>query len=157
MHALQTAVLSIFIGIQLIAFSCGAPKEFVDFYQLPQKERSQKFRTFAIEKQLDYHLLAMAREPSDYTFSEEIARQGDVVLPAVLRRMEWEKEDSRKVNVIVILSDFCRLEDCKKNKPEIIEAVEKQISSIRSPAWRGIAEQLLSAMKGNPVPLPEIR
>lgn len=137
--------------------NCGVPGDFVEFYRLPEKERMRVFHGLPIEKQIDYHLYAMLREPPDQSFSKEIARQGEPAIQAVLYRIAREDEDFRKVDLLEIVADFCQIENCKENKPDIINAVEQEVRKIKDPNWRALAEKSVSYMKGNPVPLPQIR
>jgi hypothetical protein len=100
--------------------------------------------------------MAMNREPPDYSFSPIIANGGDVIVPHVLRRLRAEQADYRKADIIVILRDFCRLNDCKEGREDIIRAVKEAVAGIESPGYRQIAERSLAGMKGESVPMPRI-
>lgn len=153
---IKSSMFMLAMLLVLFLFGCSVPKEFFEFYELPEEERSRVFREFPIDKQIDYPLYAMLREPPDFTFSEEIAREGDVIVPAVLRRLRDEKADYRKVDILYIVWEFCHLNNCKENRPDIIVEVEREVLNIHGPARRRMAERSLSIMKGNPAPLPQV-
>src|SRR5688500_13122236 len=89
----------VFVGWQaILLFNCGASEEFESFYRLHPEERERQFVAFPLDKQIDFHLMAMSREPPDYSFSPMIARSGDVIVPRLLKRLRTEQADYRKAD-----------------------------------------------------------
>ena len=139
----------------IILIGCNLPKDFIDFYNLPKDKRALQFASLPIDKQIDYHLYAMSMEPPDFTFSEEIAKNGNRIIPPVLYRLKIEKRDRKKVDLLVILKDLCRNENCRNAEPSFFTEVENEVSKMHDPEWRRMAEESLSYIKGNPVPFPQ--
>lgn len=107
---------------------CSYSQDYIDFSKLPRNQQTQELLKLPIDKQIDYHLNAMTREPPDRRLGENIASQGDKIIPDVLRRLKSEKDDYQKANVIEIFDELCLKQNCSQTHPELITQISEEIS-----------------------------
>jgi hypothetical protein len=140
------------LGFLFLLEGCNYPKEFTDFYNLPGEKQIEVLKSLPIDKQIDFHLYAMSREPPDRRFAEDIALQGDKIIPDVLRRFKEENEDYNKNSILEIFYELCRKQKCSESHPEVIRQIEEEITKMKDAGWQKTAQIYLPSIKGESKP-----
>ena len=90
----------------LLAFmqQCGGEMlpEYSSLFRLPPAERAARFKEFPIAKQVDAYIYAMYVEPPLTEFVDILASNGKKAVPELLSRLEVEKSDTAKGNLVYV-------------------------------------------------------
>lgn len=87
---------------------CGGemPPEYRKFFALPSHEQEARFKEFPLKKQVDVYVHAMYIEPPRTEYLRYLARNGKRVIPVILARLEVEKNDNVKANLISVFKEM---------------------------------------------------
>lgn len=121
--------------------------EFKEFHRLPRDQQIAKFRSFPVEKQINYHLLYMSLEPADSSLSKEIAKQGKSVLPALLDRMKGPIDDYKSVNLLVVFYDMHKKYLDLSSNFEVLRVLEEAYAKIQHPTWKALFRKELDEIR----------
>lgn len=152
---LKTSFFLLMFIVFGVVDSCGTSQEFKEFYALSRDKQKEQMMKMPIDKQIDFHLYAMRRHPADKRFAEDIAAQGENVVPDVIRRFRNEEKDYRKTDILYILVEICRTKKCEEDK-ELIAKVSNGISLMKDEIQKNYALKTLSFIKGEPQELPKV-
>lgn len=147
--ALRAFSLCIVFGLigSLINGCQPLPKEFREFTKLPRDQRIAKFNTLPIDKQIDFHLLNMSREPPDSSLAYEIAKQGPSVLPALLSRMDGHVSGRQSVDLLLVFRTMHKKFVDLSHNSEVIRILEKAYAEITHPTWKSLFKRGLDEIR----------
>lgn len=107
-----------------------------------------KFRTYPIEKQLDVYLCAMHVEPPDLGLADEIAKQGEPVIPALIERLkssEREIDQEDIIYVFEVMSDSGTL----RGRKDVIADISQVIDNMKISQVKQASEERLKKIQIN--------
>lgn len=92
-----------------VGIGCNPPSSECDaFYKLPRDRQHSEFRALPIEKQLDIYICGtLRRHPPDIELAYDIAEGGKNVIPSLLERTRFEKDDAAKEELIYVFQVMC--------------------------------------------------
>lgn len=140
--------LLLLIGCGVIT-GCNYPDDYVQFRKLPEDRQKAEFKQLPIEKQIDYYLYSMSREPADMRFDEAIASQGRVILPVLLRRLEVEPE-YRQTDLLRVIEVMHRKFVPLNEDQEVIDTLGEVVGRMKDPNWQRISEKSLQVIRQKP-------
>ena len=138
-----------FTLFNLMSSQCGLPTEFADFRGLTDEEKHEKFKKLPLEKQVDFHLVMMGYHPPDMGYAFDIAAEGEKTLPYLIERLEKEKEDYRKNDILFIFEALQIKSVDLRKKEEVLAALRQVIDKMDNPSQKKIAENSLQSIKGH--------
>ena len=151
----QSSVLWLVLQVGLFGLFPGCllqspPADYLRFKELPVEKQHCEFKKLSIDKQIDYYLLDRNREPPDLSFADDIAGQGRVVIPALLKRLREEKAEYRQQALILIFEDMNRYADLRAER-EVIDTLKETIAKMEDRDWAKSAQKSLNAIERGPV------
>src|SRR5262245_5417191 len=128
MNLHRSVLQAITLGCVLLT-GCNFPQDYVDLMELPKTQRHETFRKLPIEKQVDFYLLrATFSHPPDTSFADDIALQGEKVIPYLLEQLKKEPVDHRRHYIIYVFERIhVNSVDLRENK-EVIGALEQSVN-----------------------------
>ena len=138
----------------LSCLGCGpeASEECKEYYAQPSYEREHAFRdSYSIEKQLDIYRCAMQRRPPEFGLAVYIAERGEKNVPIILDRFKAEKDEATKVAMLFIF-ELMSQKGYLRGKPDVIDQLNKAVSSMQSKIGREQGEQSLKKIIKNNSP-----
>jgi hypothetical protein len=136
--------VTLIAAILSLISSCQYPAEYFEFRKLSLDEQHAKFRTFPFEKQIDFHLLSMVNEPPDSRFSEDIASRGNEALPVLINRINAEREDYRRVDLMVVfVTMHQRFLNLAHNR-NVLEALRQIVPKMENKTWKAMFRENLA-------------
>jgi hypothetical protein len=127
--------------------ACHYPSEYIEFRRLPPERQHAEFRRFPIDKQIDFYLYSMNREPPDTSFADDIARRGKEVIPFLLARLQNERAEYRQYDIIFIFEVMHRNHNSLGDEEEAIRTIEEVVARMRDSYWRRMAQRSLDVIK----------
>lgn len=138
----------------LVGFAqrCGGemPPEYKELFSLPSHEREVRFKEFPLDKQVDAYVYAMYVEPPLTEFIRYLASNGKPVIPHILTRLEVEKSDTAKVNLIYVFQEMHEYHVSLKNEVSTITTLERIVSNMSDEYNKKKAEEYLRSIKTSP-------
>jgi hypothetical protein len=116
------------------------------FVELPLEQQQAKFKTYALEKQLELYHCAMKQRPPVMGYEYEISGHGEKIIPILVEKLRVEKEDDSKLELIRILQVMFRRGDVR-DPQSIIEEVGRAVSSIRLYQMKLRGQEMVEDMK----------
>jgi hypothetical protein len=121
---------------------CQYPSDYNKFRQLPLERQRCEFSKLPLDKQIDFHLYSMVREPPDFQLGIYVAQKGKDALPRVLERFENEPEDYRKEAISQIFKEMHTLGYVNLNEEkDALDRIKIVVSKMTAPQWKEIAEK----------------
>jgi hypothetical protein len=148
------SVAGCFALMLLAAFlqQCGGemPTEYRKFFALPSYEQEARFKEFPLEKQVDVYVHAMYIEPPRTEYRRYLARNRKRVIPVILARLDVEKSDAVKANLISVLTEMHEYQVSLRNEGKTIEALERIVANMSDDYNKRKAREYLDAIKNTP-------
>lgn len=124
------------------------PQDCRDVIDVSREQGYAKFRTYPIEKQLDVYLCAMHVEPPDLGLADEIAKQGEPVIPALIERLkssEREIDQEDIIYVFEVMSDSGTL----RGRKDVIADISQVIDNMKISQVKQASEERLKKIQIN--------
>lgn len=131
---------------------CGGntPSEYQKLFDLPESQQEEQFKRFPLEKQVDIYRYAMYREPPATRYATYLASNGKKVLPYLLRRLEAEKSDIAKTDLIYAFKEIHERHYSLKNEPDTVESLRRIVAAMKDEYWRRQSMQYLKTIDESP-------
>jgi hypothetical protein len=131
---------------------CGSdtPAEYRELFRLPEPQREARFKEIPIEKQVDAYTYAMYVEPPLTQFASYLASNGQKAVPSILARLEIEKSDTSKADLIDVLKEMHEHHSSLQNEEATIMSLERIISNMTNQYHKKRAEDYLKTIKNSP-------
>lgn len=131
---------------------CGSntPTEYRNLFDLPESQQEEKFKQFPLEKQVDIYTYAMYREPPQTRYATYLGSNGKKVLPYLLRRLEVEKSDTAKADLIYAFKEIHERHYSLKNEPDTVESLRRIVTAMKDEYWRRRSIEYLKTIEESP-------
>jgi hypothetical protein len=128
---------------------CGSetPPEYRTLFRMPSQERESKFKQFPIEKQVDVYVYAMYVEPPMTEFVDYLASNGKKAIPHILARLEVEKSDTVKTNLVYVLKEMHQYRVSLKTEEATVSTLERIVSNMSDEYNKRKAEEYVATIK----------
>jgi hypothetical protein len=133
--------------LSLVSTQCGIPPEFAGFRGLTDKEKHEKFKKLPLDKQVDFHLVMMRFHPPDMGYAFDIAAEGEKTLPYLIERLEREKEDYRKADIMFIFEAIHASSVDLRERSEVLVALNNVVGQMSNPVQKKVCEASLQFIK----------
>ena len=142
-----------FLCLSIGAFAqtgCGYSSDYNKFREIPLARQRCEFSKLPLDKQIDFHMSSIAREPPDFQLGVYIAQKGKDALPRVLERFEQETEDYRKEAITQIFKEMHTLGYVNLNEEkEALRRIKDGIAEIKTAHWKEISEKNFFYIESN--------
>lgn len=144
--ALVVLVLGCFVGI-----GCPAPPmstECRTFFSRPASERETLFRTYDLEKQLDFYRCGMNRRPPASSLSLLIAERGEAAIPILMEKLETEKDELFQYAIIDIF-EVMSVKGYLRARTDVINRIRQVVARMKISTFREMAQKDLEQIEKN--------
>lgn len=142
------SALILFVLAVTLLTACGPrmPPEYQWFFDLSPEQQHVEMKKFPIEKQVDYYLIGMSYvHPPRIGLADEIAQQGKRGLPYLVKRLQDEKEDYERANIILVLKEMSLFYYDLRGEKEVLRVLSETIATMKEP-WKERGEDGLKAI-----------
>lgn len=124
------------------------PQDCRDVIDVPREQGYAKFRTYPIEKQLDVYLCAMHVEPPDLGLADEIAKQGQPVIPALIERLKSSEREIDQEDIIYVF-EVMSGSGMLRGRKDVIADISQVIDNMKISQVKQASEERLKKIQIN--------
>jgi len=142
-------VITLFSG--LVLTGCPSTHMSVEcsaFFSLPASQREKEFRTYELEKQLDLYRCGMNRRPPASSLSLLIAERGEPVIPALLQKLEGEKEEPFQYAIIDVF-EVMSVKGQLRGRKDVVGRIRQVVANMKDSTFREMAKRDLDEIEKN--------
>ena len=134
----MTKTVILFVSVIFLGAQCNnhTPSEYDRIFNLPREQEREEFNKLPLDKQVDMYLVAMAGEPPNTIYISFLVSNGKAVMPHMLKRLEEEKEDYAKSDLVLAFRDMHRNIYNLHDESEVIFKLRQATQTIKHPFWK---------------------
>lgn len=132
--------------LALLASCEKVPHEYKEFLQLPRDEQLKVMQELPIERRIDLYLAGETYARPSLKLSDVIVSEGKSSVPFLLRRLETERRDFRRVAIIEVLEDIDRHHTDLTDDAHLVEVLRRVVLEIENPLHRERAEYMVNSI-----------
>ena len=95
-----------------------------EFFSLSARQREKLFITYPLDDQLNIYRCGMNRRPPDTYLVAYIADRGEAAIPALLSKLEIEKEELSQLSIINIF-EMMSVKGHLRNRTDVISKIRR--------------------------------
>ena len=146
-------LFSSFLCMVTLASCQQVPPEYEVFLKLPQDEQRAKMRALPIDKQIDYYLAGTHYvHPPLLGLGDVIAGEGKEAIPVLMKRLEEEKKDSNKMDLMLVFRSMHYFYYDLRDEKDVIELLKKVAANMETPEDKTRAEEIVKDIVENRPP-----
>jgi hypothetical protein len=120
------------------------PGEYKWFFDLSPEQQHAQMKKFPIDKQVDYYLIGMGYvHPPKMGLAEDIAEQGKEALPYLTKRLQEERDDGNREDIIYIFKEMSLFHYDLRNEKEVLRVLNETIATMKDP-WKQRSQETLN-------------
>ena len=126
----------------------AVPDECKEFFARPLDEHGKVISSYTFDKQLRIYRCALDRRPPERTLAIYIAARGEPAIPALLDRLESEKDELFQYGIIDIL-EVMSIKGYLRNRADVVSRVRQVVTKMKIQTFREMSEKSLSEIEEN--------
>lgn len=128
--------------------STDMPVECRAFFSMPASQREKDFRTYDLDKQLNLYRCGMNRRPPASSLSLLIAERGEPIVPALLQKLEGEKEELFQYAIIDVF-EVMSVKGQLRGRKDVVGRIRQVVANMKYSTFREMAERDLEEIEKN--------
>ena len=140
----------LFGTIGWIACGSDTPPEYKKLFYLPQEQQEERFKQFPLDKQVDIYTYAMYVEPPLTRYASYLGSNGKKVLPFLLKKLEAEKSDTAKADLIYAFKEIHERHYSLRDEKDTVESLLRVINNMADEYWKRECEGYFKTIKESP-------
>ncbi|HKO42434.1 MAG TPA: hypothetical protein VJU84_04040 [Pyrinomonadaceae bacterium] len=119
-----------------------------EFFSRQRSERESLFKKYDLELQLRLYRCGLNRRPPDTSLAIYIAEKGEAVVPALLSRLEMEKDELVQFGIIDIFHVMA-IKGHLRGRSDITDIIRQAVSKMKIRPLREMANERLNEFEKN--------
>jgi hypothetical protein len=151
MQILDSIALVISLAVCFIFTGCPTTPMSVEckaFFSQPSSVQEKQFRTYDLEKQLDFYRCGMRRRPPESSLSILIAERGAPVVPVLLQKLEAEKDELFQYAIIDIF-EVMSVKGQLRGRKDVVARIKQVVANMKFSTFREMAKRDLEEIEKN--------